>query len=133
MSTTSSERSQNPLRFRNRFAQAATATVAVLVSACLAAPVASGDGTKAPAPDRAGLSEIARDVLRCGATGPAQSVDEPTMPSAPDDEKQAVDGSAPDRARPGVDLVPAIEGISSQQRQIAARGASEIPPAGGVR
>ena len=96
MSTTSAERPQNPLLSRNRFARAARAAIAALVSAaCLASPVAGG-GMAAPVPDRAVLSKIARDVLLRGAAGLAQAADEAATPASPDDAEPAVAPSAPD-------------------------------------
>src|SRR5262245_28654942 len=70
------------LGFRRGVASATSATIAMLIWSGLVAPVGGEEGAARPTYDRAVLSEIARDVLRRGATGTGQSVPEPTAPGA---------------------------------------------------
>ena len=58
------------------------------------------------------LSEIARDVLRRGVTGPLPSAPEPTPPSAASEDRMTEVESAADPTSPSAPLAPAREGIT---------------------
>ena len=95
MLMTYSQRPRGPLGFGKRVASAVSALIAVVIWSGLVSP-AGGEGRVAVPPyDRGVLSEIARDVLRRGATGGNQSVPESTSPMGEAEEEVAVVESAP--------------------------------------
>ena len=98
--------------FPRNLAPAISVMITVLIWSGLVSPVGGEERVAVPLYDHAGLSEIARDVLRRAATGPSQSVPEPTAPAATPEEEIAVVESAADPKPPATDLVPAREGIS---------------------
>src|SRR4029453_5803634 len=77
--TTHARQHRSP-EFRKILASAACAMLAALISAGVTRPAAAPDGVQPPPYDRRVLSEIARDVLRNGATGANQSVADPSLP-----------------------------------------------------
>ena len=100
------------LGFRKSVAPAASSMIAVLMWSGLVSPVGAEDRVAVPHYDRGVLSEMARDVLRHGATDRNQSVPESTSPAAEAQEEMAVGGSARDPAPPVTHIAPAREGIS---------------------
>ncbi len=113
MFTTCSQRPRCLLRFRKGLAPVTSAMLAVLIGSGLVSPVLGEDKVAVPAPyDRRVLSEIARDVLRRGATGGNQSVPEETSPAAGAVEEIAVVGTALDPDSPVAHIAPAQEGIT---------------------
>ena len=127
--------SQRPRRlpgFRKRVAPAVSSMIAVLIWSGLVSPVGGEDRVAVPPYDRGVLSEIARDVLRRGATGGNQSVPETTSPVADAEEEMAVGGSAPDPDPPVDAHRPRARG---HHRRDSARvlGAKEEASDGGDR
>jgi subtilisin family serine protease len=112
MFMTNSRRPRCLLGFRKSVASAVSAMSAVVICSGLVSPVGGEDRVAVPSYDRGVLSEMARDVLRHGATGGNQSVPEHTSPAADAKEELAVVGSAPDPASPVTHIAPAREGIS---------------------
>jgi subtilase family serine protease len=95
-----------------RIRRALPAAIAALLCAGLTIPAAHGqEGRAAPALDRAALSEIARDVLRYGATA-AQSDPEPTSPGAAAASALPIASGARDPAPPTAHIGPVRESIS---------------------
>jgi subtilisin family serine protease len=85
--------------------------IAVLIWSGLVSPVSGGEGVTVAPYDRAVLSEIARDVLRRGATGPSLSAPELAAPAA-DLPAETVVGSTADPVPPVADSAPVREGIT---------------------
>ena len=101
-----------PPRLLLRIRRALPAAIAALLCAGLAISAAHGqEGRAAPALDRAALSEIARDVLRHGATA-AESDPEPTSPGAAAASALPIATGAPDPAPPIAHIGPVRESIS---------------------
>ena len=112
MLTTCSFHPRSLLGFRRVvIAPAASAMIAVLIWSGLVSPVSGGEGVTVAPYDRAVLSEIARDVLRRGVTGPSLSAPEPTGPAADPPAETAVVGSTAGPVPPIADSAPAREGI----------------------
>jgi hypothetical protein len=131
---------------------------ALLMSAALVCPVAA----EQPGYDRRVLSDIARDVLRRGASGPIQSVPAQTLPGAEPEPEVPVTETPPGAPLPATTSAPPRETIavrippgttqapevvpdtlaagyhsnSSRQRPRAARGlgfvSGVLPPASGL-
>ena len=112
MLMTYSQRRRCLLGFRKSLAPAASAMIAALIWSGLASSVGGEERAAVPPFDRGVLSEIAQDVLTRGATGPDQSVPEPTAPGAEAAAEFAGVGSAPDPDPPITHIAPAREGIS---------------------
>ena len=112
MLMTYSQRRRCLLGFRKSLAPAASAMIAALIWSGLASSVGGEEKAAVPPYDRGVLSEIARDVLRRGATGPNQSAPEPTAPGAEAATEFAGVGSAPEPDPPITHIAPAREGIS---------------------
>ena len=113
--------------FRRSVAPAVSSMIAVLIWSGLVSPVGGEDRVAVPPYDRGVLSEMARDVLRRGATGGNQSVPEPTSPAADAKEEMAVVGSAPDPAPPVTHIAPAREGISVSIPPTSSAPKKELP------
>ena len=111
MFMTYSQRSRCLPGFGKRVASAVSAMIAVLIWSGLVSPVGGEGRVAVPPYDRGVLSEIARDVLRRGATGGNQSVPESTSPMAEAEEEIAVVESAPELVPPAAHMAPAREGI----------------------
>ena len=99
-----------------RVVSVACAMMTVLGTAGVTRPVAAADRIQPPPYDRRVLSEIARDVLRNGATGANQSVAEPSLPGGmpglkPEPDSTVAD-TEPDEAMTATDIAPAREGIT---------------------
>ena len=86
--------------------------MAALISAGVTCPVTAEERVQRPPYDRRVLSEIARDVLRRGATGANQSVPQRTSPGGRPEPESAVVESASDVAVPATDISPVREGIT---------------------
>src|SRR5262245_60707136 len=77
---------------------------ALLISARLVCPADAEQGVR-PSLDRRALSEIARDVLKRGATGPIQSEPSQTPPAAEAAPETTV-AEAPDGPIPATSIAP---------------------------
>ena len=109
---THSQRPRCLLGFRKSLAPVTSAMIAVLIGSGLVAPVGGEDKVAVRPPyDRRVLSEIARDVLRRGATGGNQSVPEASSPTVVAEAETAGVGTAPDPDSPVTHIAPAQEGI----------------------
>ena len=98
-----------------RVVSVACAMMTVLGTAGVTRSVAAADRIQPPPYDRRALSEIARDVLRNGATGVNQSVAEPSLPGRtpglkPEPDSTVAD-TGPDEAITATDIAPALKGI----------------------
>ena len=98
-----------------RVVSVACAMMTVLGTAGVTRPVAAADRIQPPPYDRRALSEIARDVLRNGATGANQSVAEPSLPGRTPGLKPEPDSTVadtePDEAMTATDIAPPLKGI----------------------
>jgi hypothetical protein len=99
-----------------RVVSVACAMMTMLGTAGVTRPVAAADRIQPPPYDRRALSEIARDVLRNGATGANQSVAEPSLPGGtpgltPEPDSTVAD-TEPDEAMTATDIAPALKGIT---------------------
>src|SRR6185369_1767670 len=98
-----------------RVVSVACALMTVLGTAGATRPVAAADRIQPPPYDRRVLSEIARDVLRNGATGANQSVAEPSLPGRTPGLKPEPDSTVadtePDEGMTATHIAPALKGI----------------------
>ena len=98
-----------------RVVTVACAMMTVLGTAGVTRPVAAADRIQPPPYDRRALSEIARDVLRNGATGVNQSVAEPSLPGRTQGLKPEPDSTVadtePDEAMTATHIAPPLKGI----------------------
>ncbi len=117
-----------------RVVSVACAMMTVLGTAGVTRPVAAADRIQPPPYDRRVLSEIARDVLRNGATGANQSVAEPSLPGRTPGLKPEPDSTVadtePDEAMTATDIAPPLKGIIVPIDPLAGHRQQPIP--GGV-
>ena len=113
MLTTDARKQHSSAGFR--VVSVAFAMMTVLGTAGATPPVAAADRIQPPPYDRRALSEIARDVLRNGATGANQSVAEPSLPGRmpglkPESDSTVADTER-DEAMTATDIATPLKGI----------------------
>src|SRR5262245_13627798 len=84
---------------------------ALLLSARLVCPADAEQGGIRPTLDRRVLSEIARDVVKRGATGPTQSEPTQTLPAA-EAEPETTAAEAPDGPIPATSIAPPSQTVA---------------------
>src|SRR5262245_58887735 len=112
MFTTNARQRHPAPRFHKIVASAACAAMVGLISAGMTQPVTAEDRVKRPPYDRRVLSEIARDVLRRGATGPIQSVPTQTSPAPEPESEMTSTEAAPDGPLPATPIGPPRETVA---------------------
>src|SRR5262245_34681574 len=107
---------------------ALSAMTAAMIAARLVCP-AGAEPNIAPAPhDPRVLADIARDVLRRGATGPIQAAPEPTLPASAFQEPTTEIEVAVDPDSPSAPLAAAREGITVAIPPESARPKKKMAP-----
>ena len=101
---------------------------AAMITARLVCPAGAEPNNAPESHDPRVLADIARDVLRRGATGPIQSAPEPTLPAPAFQEQTTEIEVAVDPDSPSAPLAPAREGITVAIPPESARPKKKMVP-----